>query len=243
MPDISYDPFRDGAAITAAEMQARFTALQGQLAALPNYALADKALRKEHLPSLIAIDPLLTMGDYSKVNTALTPNFTNTYPGFATSLYAGTGPGAGAGWRGVHTLAQILFTGHQLGMVGSQRVQGYKLIANIELNKLYVETFADSDNWTACFCWMYRAGGAWLVVPKTERVVTQLNDFGRRASGFQRMDIPLRSTLLSADVGGAIIDGLQVAVAFYSQGVVPPAPGHVELAKWSIMALPFHAGA
>jgi len=226
MADIDIDLVDDQDALTAASLNSRFSTLRTGILALPEYAVKDRGLGPDHLPSLVIginASPGLTR------RFDVTPPYTASpaaYPGWGVDAdWAVVDDGSGGTTINSGPL-QITFDTIQLGMSNASRIGAMMVFYNLSLP-------IPSNTDRFYFCLQYRdTGAAWRTIRNTEIVVNPGRMLNTINGTGATLDIPF-NTILREDEIGEEFNGLRVA----HTTATPAAQYRINKASFTIIPL------
>jgi len=210
----------EGDAITAVDLNAKFTAVRNELNALEDLSVAPLGLHRVHLPSTVLAAERVT------INAAVNHRYDNTnepYPGY----------GVNAGWKVVNTngsagtgLALMVTFSSPVNLADTATVGGILVLANVHVATMEV-TIVGSGTLTNQASLMlvlqYQISGTWYTLARSERFLSAMTDYDQTGQLAILKDAPIRTYLTYADVqgkGNEQVTAIRVATSLNMPGTI-----------------------
>jgi hypothetical protein len=211
---------------------------------LPDYSIHPHALNEHHLPTIIGgVLTNVAPGLQAVVHpTGTRSNYSNIYPGYATSVFTGGGAKWGLISDGVNSL-EILFDAVHLGMTNPNRIGGLLIKANIHLYSI-LGACKQPTQCLACFGLAWKsAAGVWSIIPRTERFLNRYYTHPAIEPSYEKYDVPITTLLTENDTGATHVIGIKAVVALYTTQEIPTDPWTdqmVQITSSNMSVLPLH---
>lgn len=236
-------PLRDQDTFDAATINAKLADVRAAVNDIMPGAVRSNALRFAHMASIIPSTPGVQQARHAPATAV---DYTNAFPGYASSTIAGTGGGlGGTGWAIISdgtTPLTLSWSSLTLGMGQASRVAAILVRVNLEMELVSSGAAANTANRNHCgvfaICWRNGAGTR-TVLQHTQRFEgAMLDNAYNYVDGWHDVSIV---TLLTNDVLGAACTGVDALAAFDNPAGANPASPVVRLRRGSIVAIPLHA--
>jgi len=237
-----WNRINEGAALTAASLNTRFSATVGELNALEELTVAPYALHREHLPSTALATATATIGSATNHTYDST---SEPYPGY----------GLAASWKVINTNGS-LGTGTALlatfstavDLADTARFGGILVLANVHFILMEdanaAPTILGVYNGSCMFALQYQISGTWYTLARTERYASAASTLAGTGQLAVFKDIPIRTYLVYADVqgkGNEQVQAIRMVVSLNKPAALA-GPIRARLRQGNLTAIALRAG-